>query len=280
MKRMVFFASALALTGCTATIKESRFIAQDDEKTLYSDTFINTLNAQTPRHNVNVISIPSEDKTTTLYGVFLDNQKTRNTVLYIPGNGMSVEKAATNTLLELAEYDYDIVIFDRRGLGASEGTATIANLINDANVTFDYTKQSLKADKVIVHGYSLGSFIAAQLAKNKAVDGLVMQGSATNVDDWVDEAMPWYSKVFVDVQIDDAFYSVDNKQVLSENYVGPLLVICGADDKQTPAILSEKLFNASTSAEKQLVIAENAGHGEMFNSKNVQVAYQTFLAKF
>ncbi|MGB0986856.1 MAG: alpha/beta hydrolase [Pseudoalteromonas spongiae] len=280
MKRLVFFASALALTGCTATIKESRFIAQDDEKTLYSDTFINTLNAQTPRHNVNVISIPSEDKTTTLYGVFLDNEKTQNTVLYIPGNGMSVEKAATNALLELAEYDYDIVIFDRRGLGASEGTATIANLISDANVTFDYTKQSLKADKVIVHGYSLGSFIAAQLAKNKAVDGLVMQGSATNVDDWVDEAMPWYSKVFVDVQIDDAFYSVDNKQVLSENYVGPLLVIGGADDKQTPAILSEKLFNASTSAEKQLVIAENADHGEMFKSKNVQVAYQTFLAKF
>ena len=39
-------------------------------------------------------------------------------------------------------------------------------------------------------GYSLGSFIAAHLVKEQAVKALVLQGSATNVDDWVDAKTP------------------------------------------------------------------------------------------
>ena len=105
-----------------------------------------------------------------------------------------------------------------------------------------------------------------------------MQGSATNVDDWIDEAMPWYSKVFVNVEVDDAFYKVDNRQVVSEDYSGPLLVIRGGKDTQTPAVLSQKLFDASNSEIKQLVIAEEANHGQMFDNKKVKMAYSGFIS--
>ena len=269
---------ALVLGGCTATIQESRFIQQDDKVQSDSNVLLTDLDKRAPNHQVKQISLHVQNDDLTLNGLHLDNPNTRNTILYIPGNGMSVEKAAKKALPELTQYNSDIVIFDRRGLGASDGKATIANLISDANLSFDYTKNTLDADKVIVHGYSLGSFVAAQVAKNKPIDGLVMQGSATNVDDWIDEAMPWYSKVFVNVEIDDAFYTVDNRQVVSEYYRGPLLVIGGGKDEQTPAVLSHKLFDASNSQNKRLVIAEEANHGQMFDNKKVQTAYNSFIS--
>ena len=269
---------AIALGGCTATIKESRFIQQDDKVESYTDSLLADLDKRTPNHQVKQITMNVQKDGLTLNGLHLDKPNTHNAILYIPGNGMSVEKASKKALTELAQYNSDIVIFDRRGLGANGGKATIANLISDANLSYDYTKNTLNADKVIVHGYSLGSFVAAQIAKSKPIDGLVMQGSATNVDDWIDEAMPWYSKIFVNVEVDDAFYTVDNIKVVSENYNGPLLIIGGGKDKQTPAVLSQKLFNASTSQNKQLVIAEEANHGQMFDNKKVQTAYNRFIS--
>ncbi len=278
MKKVVVMLATLVATGCTVTIKESKFIAQDESVTPYSGEFIKELDSRTPQHQVKPVYAKAKDHTT-LNGLFLDSPNTNNLVLYIPGNGMSVEKAAKKALVELAKYGNDIVIFDRRGLGATAGKATIANQVSDANLSFDYVKKELNADKVTLHGYSLGSFIAAQVAREKAIDALVLQGAATNVDDWVDEIIPWYSKPFLNIKIDDAFYTANSEQVLSDEYKGPLLIIAGEKDQQTPAVLSQKLFDASSSQNKQIVIADNAKHEGMFESEEVQQAYKAFLAQ-
>lgn len=278
IQKLITITAIIALTGCTVSIKESKFIAQDESVTKYSNAFVRDLNSRTPQHNVKPIETMAKDGVV-LHGLLLDTAASDDVILYIPGNGMSVEKAAKNALVELAQYHRDIVIFDRRGLGATAGKATIANQISDASLSFDYAKHQLHANKITVHGYSLGSFIAAQLAKKKPVDALILQGGATNVDDWIDEMMPWYSKPFLNLEVEQAFYTVDTKQVLSDEYKGPLLLIAGGEDKQTPAALSHKLFAASNSKHKRLVVAEKAGHGDMFQSEKVQRAYREFLTQ-
>ena len=277
-KKLITITAALALAGCTVSIVESKFIAQDESVIQYSNSFVQDLNSRVPQHKVKPIKATAKDDVV-LNGLFLDAAASNEAILFIPGNGMSIEKAAKKALVELAQYNQDIVIFDRRGLGATAGSATIANQISDANLSFDYVKHQLHASKITVHGYSLGSFIAAQLAKAKPVDALVLQGGATNVDDWIDEMMPWYTKPFLNLKVEEAFYRVDTQQVLSDEYKGPLLLIAGGEDKQTPAVLSHKLFAASNSKNKQLVVAEKAGHGEMFESEKVQRAYRNFLHK-
>ncbi|KZN30594.1 hypothetical protein N480_06440 [Pseudoalteromonas luteoviolacea S2607] len=279
MKRIITTLSLSALlVGCTTQIKESDFIAQDESTIAYSKTFIDELNDRTPNHDVKPITLYVEDESIELNGLYLDNNKTTKTILYIPGNGMSVEDAAKSALINLARYQFDIVIFDRRGLGATKGKATIANLIKDANLSYQFTKDQLGASTLIVHGFSLGSFVAAQVAKQQPIDGLIMEGSATNITEWVDEAMPWYTKMLFNVQVDKAFYTVDNKEVLQDTYKGPLLVIGGGKDEQTPIALTHGLFSASQSQNKQLVIADEAGHNNMFENKDVRTAYQTFLS--
>ncbi|AOT10673.1 alpha/beta hydrolase [Pseudoalteromonas luteoviolacea] len=277
MKKLAIAFAATALTGCSVSINEKSFIRQDDTVTPYTKEFITKVDQITPNHVINMISIPLRDEGVELHGVHLDNPNTNNTILYIPGNGMSIENSAEKALVELAQYNLDIVVFDRRGLGASNGTSTIASLVKDAQLTFDYTQRQLQADKIVVHGFSLGSFVAAQVAKTKPIDGLVMQGSATNISEWIDKAVPWYKKLLVDVQVDDVFFTVDNKEVVSQFYSGPLLVIGGGEDKQTPVSLSHALYSASKSKDKEIVISDEAGHYQMFEDKQVRRSYDDFV---
>ncbi|MBB1440868.1 prolyl oligopeptidase family serine peptidase, partial [Shewanella sp. SG41-4] len=143
--------------------------------------------------------------------------------------------------------------------------------------TTDYLHQQYQPKKVILHGYSLGSFIAADLAKNNKIDALVLHGSATNADDWVDEKTPWYMAPFMTLEIPEDFRKIDNKQVVAKYYQGPLLIIAAGDDEEVPPELAEKLFAASQSVNKELIMVPNVGHQGMLSDANTMSRYQAFL---
>lgn len=265
------------LAGCSAQLKEQSFIVQDKQVKPYQQTDITKWQLSFNNHQLKPIELNTEDGTASLYGLYLDHKDSNEVVLYIPGNGMKVSAGGIQTLQAFSDFDKDFIIFDRRGLGASNGQSSIANLISDSVAQVRYAKEQLQAEQIIVHGFSLGSFIAAQVTKQVEIDALVLQGSATNVNEWIDMRTPWYVKPFLTVDIDDVFYTVDNKAVVANNYKGPLLIIGGEKDQQTPALLSEHLYQKSQSANKQLLIVDDANHNNMFKSVDALTLYINFL---
>jgi pimeloyl-ACP methyl ester carboxylesterase len=278
MYKTIFSLIILAtLLGCSAHLRESSFISQDKTVQDYEDLDIQNWQKNFDNHQLKEINLVTKSDNVTLKGLLLDSPNSQDVIFYIQGNGMKVSNGGIEAVKVLAKLGKDIVIFDRRGLGASNGKATISNLADDSIEQYLFIKNELKAKSIIVHGYSLGSFIAGQLAKSQAVDGLVLQGSATNVDDWIDEKTPWYTKPFLTIEIDEAFKAVDNEVVVSNFYRGPLLIIGGENDQQVPVELSRILFDASKSINKQLIIVDNADHGSMLDSQKEIDLYQQFL---
>jgi len=265
------------LVGCSGHLRESSFITQDEAITEYQNLALNKWQASFSQHKLTPLSLVTEEDNVTLKGLLLDSPTSQDVIFYIQGNGMRVSDGGIYALKALAKLGKDIVVFDRRGLGASNGKATISNLGNDSIEQYRFIKDTLKAKSIIVHGYSLGSFIAGHLAKNEIVDGLVLQGSATNVDDWIDKKTPWYTKPFLTIVVDDAFNAVDNEVVVSNFYRGPLLVIGAENDEQVPVELSNALYNASKSENKKLVIVEGADHGSMLDKPKEIALYKAFL---
>lgn len=279
--RLILISLLLSLAGCSAQLTQKGFIAQDDIVSSYSTEQWREWQLKYAAFELKPILLKvneSAEETTLLHGVFLDHPNSNEVVYFLQGNGMTVASSMASVMESLKKLNRDIVIFDRRGTGASNGIATIDNLITDANQQFDYIEQQLSADKIIIHGFSLGSFIAGQVAKTKVPHALILQGSATNVDEWIDARMPWYSKLFVSIEVDPAFYQVDNKMVLAKNYNNPLLIIAGENDQQAPVELSRRLFEVSQSPSKQLMVVENAGHANMLDKSENIVLYQQFLA--
>ncbi|MBU2978754.1 alpha/beta fold hydrolase [Alteromonas sp. C1M14] len=277
-KKMVLLFALSTLLGCSGHIRESSFIGQDKEVTNYSSSNIDSWATRFPEHTIKPIQLLTKDDSILLQGLHLQHSSSQDVIFFIPGNGMKVSNGGIDAIQTLAKLDKSIVMFDRRGLGASGGKATVSSLVRDSIEQYHFIKNELHAKSVIVHGFSLGSFIAGQLAKSEPVDALVLHGSATNVDDWIDKSIPWYTKPFLTLEVDDVFKSVDNKIVVSEYYKGPLFVIGAENDEQVPVELSELLFNSSQSSNKKLLIVENANHVNMLENPEALSTYKSFLA--
>ncbi|MBA6340967.1 alpha/beta hydrolase [Colwellia sp. MB02u-10] len=278
LKKMILVFTLSFLCGCSGYIRESSFIAQDKEVTNYLSSDIEEWKKLFPEHKLKPLKLLTKNDSIMLQGLYLEHNKSQDVIFFIPGNGMKISEGGIDALRTMAKLERSIVIFDRRGLGASGGKATISSLIDDSIEQYLFIKNELHASAVIVHGFSLGSFIAGQLAKNKPIDALVLQGSATNVDDWIDKSVPWYTKPFLTIEIDEVFKSIDNRIVVSDYYKGPLFVIGAENDEQVPVELSELLFNSSKSSNKELLVVENANHGNMLENSRELLIYKKFLA--
>ncbi|WP_144211621.1 alpha/beta hydrolase [Shewanella donghaensis] len=265
----------LMTSACTIRISEDTFIASDQQAVAFTNEFTEQLQQAMPNHSITAVNLNTSDQVR-LNGFYIDNPHSETTLIFFQGNGMKVEPHSLAALTTLSTLNTDIFVMDRRGLGASEGQPSIRNIQVDAKQQLDYLYQQYQPQKVILHGYSLGSFIAADLAKDNKVDALVLHGSATNADDWVDEKTPWYL-LFTSIEMPEDFRRVDNEQVVAQYYKGPLLVIGAENDDEVPASLSEKLYAASQSEVKELIMVPNVGHQGMLDNANAMSRYQAFV---
>jgi uncharacterized protein len=128
--------------------------------------------------------------------------------------------------------------------------------------------------------------VATGLADIRPVDGLVLQGAATNPTDWVraffrPSRFKWWARPaypFIRVSIAPELARQDNVTRL-RRYRGPLLVLSGtADDKAVPE-MSQALADAAATADslKHLVVLPGAGHEDVLSHIGFAHAYRTFI---
>jgi hypothetical protein len=214
-----------------------------------------------------------------LHAVLFRQPGARGTVLYFGGNGYTIGRFGAWTASLFAPLGVDLMIVDHRGYGRSEGQPTIEALETDGLAAFDYLAglPGSSADRIIVHGQSLGSFIAGEVGAARPAAGVVLESSVTTTEDWVAAAakgMP------VKVKIDQKLQKRGNLRAVGA-IEEPLLLLVGEKDKTTPPALSQALYTASPLAEdrKWLAVVPRAGHNDALQRPEAFSAYKAFLAK-
>ncbi|HET9679616.1 MAG TPA: prolyl oligopeptidase family serine peptidase, partial [Gammaproteobacteria bacterium] len=101
---------------------------------------------------------------------------------------------------------------------------------------------------VIMHGFSMGSFVTAHTAFEKSsVDGVILQATASSPQAWAEALMPFFAQPFVRIEVGEELSGIDNVQKLIEADV-PVLIISGGEDDQTPADLAEAMVEELNAA--------------------------------
>ncbi|MFC0351781.1 alpha/beta hydrolase [Undibacterium danionis] len=195
----------------------------------------------------------------------------KTTVLYFGGNLTHVDENAPHLSKIAASCPVNFATFDYRGYGRSNGQPDALVLKDDSLRIYDHVRAKISG-KLVVHGFSLGSFMAAYIAANRSVDGLVLEGSSTYPDELVNAQIPWYFKPFVTVTVSDNLKTISNTQAVS-NFVGKVLVITGEKDTSTPAYLGRALFESIPSQEKEYIMVPNGTHNNLMSNPQVQVSY-------
>jgi len=271
---VVALAALCALAGCTTRVSESSLLHPVAGGTLAQDALTDEAAGYTvTRHD---IVAPDGVR---LHGVHLRRPGSRATILYFGGNGYTIGRFGAWTAKVFSFLDVDLFITDHRGYGQSEGRPTIAAMEADALAIYDQVAALSDAQKpIVVHGHSLGSFIAGYIAANRPTAGVVLEGSVSTAEEWVRAATPGAAKLFVNVRIDDDLKgrgNLENVRRIEE----PLLLLTGAKDKTTPPVLARSLYAASPLPEgrKTLLIVPVANHNQAMMRVEAIAAYRRFL---
>lgn len=96
----------------------------------------------------------------------------RTLIIGFGGNAWNAEDAAS--YLHKVYPTADIVAFHYRGYQPSTGSPSAEALLEDAPLVYDFAVSRVRPDQVIAVGFSIGSGVAAGLAGDRPVDGLIL----------------------------------------------------------------------------------------------------------
>lgn len=201
------------------------------------------------------------------------------TVLYFGGNGFVLSQHAGHVLGIYRALPVDVVAFDHRGYGASTGHASIDALLADGPSIYDAmsARPEFAGHPLLVHGHSLGSFVAGAVARSRHLDGLVLESSATTAEDWV-QGFVDHSWLLRRADVAPTLQGRGNADVMA-SLDEPLLVVVGSEDHTTRPPMSRALYAAAATPEKELLVVDGAGHMDAAMRPAYHDAFLRLLAR-
>lgn len=183
----------------------------------------------------------------------------RRVVIYFHGNGGNLNTVGWMAEA-LAARGFDVLLFDYRGYGRSEGSvADERGLYADADAALDYVvgEQKVKPEQVVLYGQSLGTTAAVDVAARRGCGALVLESGLSSASDMAGLLLPWVP-VWVHRYGKNHFESA--KKLAGVRC--PVLVAHGGRDMTIPVEQGRKLF-AAAHEPKRLIIVEDAGHNDL-----------------
>jgi uncharacterized protein len=181
------------------------------------------------------------------------------TVIFLHGNGGNL--SYLGWLGEgLADRGFDVLLFDYRGYGRSEGSVSDERgIYEDADAAYDFVTGGLGVppSKVVLYGQSLGTTAAVDVAARKGCGALVLESGLSSAGDMAAAIMPWLPR-FARGLTENRFDSVGKLPSVR----CPVFVSHGDRDEVIPVEQGRKL-HAAAPEPKRLVIVKGAGHNDL-----------------
>jgi fermentation-respiration switch protein FrsA (DUF1100 family) len=160
----------------------------------------------------------------------------------------------------LASRGFDVLIFDYRGYGRSEGEPVgEQELYADADAAYDFlTKErGVAPGRLVLYGQSLGTAAAIDVASRRECGALVAESGLSSAADMAGAIMPWLPG-FVRGLTKNKLDSASKIARVS----CPVLVVHGSRDELIPVGQGKRLYDAAREP-KRLKIIDGAGHNDL-----------------
>jgi alpha-beta hydrolase superfamily lysophospholipase len=132
-----------------------------------------------------------------LHAWWVEAPGSRLATLYLHGNADNISRRPGH-LREMVAAGSSVLILDYRGFGRSQGRPTERGLYRDADAACDYLAcQGYPPGRIVLHGESLGSAVAVDLAARRPCAGLILECPITSVSDMAARTVPVFGPLFV-----------------------------------------------------------------------------------
>ncbi|HUL91148.1 MAG TPA: alpha/beta hydrolase [Burkholderiales bacterium] len=188
------------------------------------------------------------------------------TVLQLHGNAENISTHFAS-LAWMPARGFNVFIFDYRGYGASEGSATLAGAQIDIDAALDalLARNDIDKDRIVMYGQSLGGALAAYYVahspRRDRLRALILESTFSDYVDiarekFADHWITWPFQWLPYLTVDDSFSPLPSMAKISPL---PLLVLHGDQDRIVPVHHGKRLYDAALEP-KQMWIVPGAGH--------------------
>jgi alpha-beta hydrolase superfamily lysophospholipase len=190
----------------------------------------------------------------TLHALHFRQPNARGVVFFLHGNAGNLDTWTTGIDF-YRRVNYDLFIVDYRGYGKSTGRVeSEAQLHADARAAYDAMAALYRDTPVVIYGRSLGTALAASLARDVNPRLLVLVSPFTSLAAAAEREYPWAPGWVLK-------YPLRTDKVIGE-VRSPILLIHGSDDRLIPPVESERLKTLAQSP-TELLIVPGAGHNDI-----------------
>lgn len=167
----------------------------------------------------------------------------------------------------------NVLLFDYRGYGRSEGAPGEAGLQRDAEAVWDHLVRArgLPEQSLVIHGQSMGAAVAAWLAARRRPAGLVLESAFTSVPDIAAELYPWLPARAL------ARLRLDTRGELSR-VACPVLLVHSRQDEIIPFAHGQALLAAAREPKALLEIQGDHNGGFWISREAYAAGLAGFLA--
>jgi fermentation-respiration switch protein FrsA (DUF1100 family) len=207
-----------------------------------------------------------------LHAWFLPARDSRLTVLFASGNAGNISHRLDRVRLLQWHLGADVLLFDYRGYGRSQGSPDEAGTYADARAAWRHLTETrgIPAETLVLFGESLGSAVVLDLAISHPCRALVLESPFTSIRDMAAAVVPFLP---VGPLLRTRY---DNLAKIPRLRV-PLLVLHGEADEVVPFTQGRRLFAAAPEPKRFFPIP-GAGHNDTYVTGGE--AYWRTLAAF
>ncbi len=190
-----------------------------------------------------------------LSGWYLPSPEPRHALLYCHGNAGDI-RDWVHAAPPFVEAGCNLLIFDYRGYGQSQGAPSEEGLYLDGEAVWAWLRDRAEQEKLppSILGKSLGSAVAIHAAIQQPPTHLVLDSAFTSMREVVGEVASWVPGGL----IPKLYESLDKVNEIK----CPTLIIHGGKDTLVPLVHGQRLHTALT-CPKKLHVIEQAEHNDI-----------------
>jgi alpha-beta hydrolase superfamily lysophospholipase len=193
----------------------------------------------------------------------------KGVVLYFHGNAGDLSRWGIITSY-FTKFNYDVIVMDYRTYGKSTGELTEKNLIKDAQLFYDRTKDLFGEDKIVVYGRSLGANLATFVAANNNPKELILEAPFYNLEEAAQNRIPiLLVKYFL------KFKFPSNEYITKVTC--PIVIIHGTEDGVVPFESGKRLSKKVTPEQLSFVSIPGGEHNNLVEFETYHKIIQKLL---
>jgi uncharacterized protein len=199
-----------------------------------------------------------------IHGWWVQREGSRLATLFLHGNAGNITNRAPR-IQEITAAGSSVLMLDYRGYGKSSGRPSEQGLYRDSEAGFIYLLgKGYRPDQIIVHGESLGTAVAIDLASRRPCAALILEAPFTSASDVAGTVIPYIGPLLV-----RSFNSLPKIRWIRV----PKLFMHGDRDEVIPLRLGQKLF-AAAQGSKTFWLIPGAGHNDILETAGAEYRHR------